>query len=61
MPNQQMGRVLVDAAELQHCKAQKPGDCTQGASKGTGGERNPAPAEQPEQNPAGNRDRRSCQ
>ena len=59
MPDQDVDRVLIDAAELQHRETQKTGDRTQRASKSAGGERNPAPGEQPEQNSAGNRDRRS--
>jgi hypothetical protein len=36
MPNQEMGRVLMDAAELQHSEAQKTRDRTQSASKSAG-------------------------
>ena len=61
MPNQEMGRVLMDAAELEHRETQKSGDSAQRASKSAGGERNPASGEQPKQNSARNRDRRSCQ
>jgi hypothetical protein len=60
MPNQEVGRVLIDAAELQYCHTQKTGEPAQRASKSASGERNPAPGQHPEQNSARNRHRRSC-
>jgi len=60
MPYQEMSRILIDATKLQHCEPQKPGDRAQSACKSANGERNPASSEQPEQDSAGNRDRRPC-
>src|ERR1035438_9500377 len=59
MPNQDMGCVLIGAPELQHGDPQKTRDRPQSTSKSASGERNSTPGEQPEQNSARNRDRRS--
>jgi len=61
MPNQKMGRILMDAAELQDRDTEKPGDRAQSTSKRRSGERDSTPRKQPEQDSARNRDRGSRQ